>query len=78
MAASVSLNVTIVGAGIAGLATAIALKRAGHKVKVCTSLLISLVPNYGLADHTRRSLRSRLSQATLALLYLLPRTVPRS
>ncbi len=42
MAAPISLNVSIVGAGIAGLAAAIALKRAGHRVKVCTSLLIRL------------------------------------
>jgi thioredoxin reductase len=43
MAALTSLNVSIVGAGIAGLSAAIALKRAGHRVKVGTSLLIRLL-----------------------------------
>lgn len=29
------LNIIVVGAGIAGLSTAIALRQAGHTVKVC-------------------------------------------
>ncbi len=36
MASSTSLDIAIVGAGIAGLGAAIALSRVGHKVEVCS------------------------------------------
>lgn len=35
---SITMNIIIVGAGIAGLSTAIALRRAGHTVQVYTIL----------------------------------------
>lgn len=36
---SVSLHITIIGAGIGGLAAAIGLRRAGHKVTVESAVL---------------------------------------
>lgn len=47
----VTLDIAIVGGGIAGLATAVALRRAGHKVTVCTTRLFHLSICI-LADHT--------------------------
>jgi ribulose 1,5-bisphosphate synthetase/thiazole synthase len=39
MASPTSLDIAIVGAGIAGLGAAIALSRIGHKVEVCSPSL---------------------------------------
>ena len=37
------INVIIVGAGIGGLCTAVALRQAGHSVKVVAAIMIAMI-----------------------------------
>ena len=57
-----SLRVGVIGAGLAGLAAAIGLGRAGHQVEVFPAATIQ---HLAISEQIRRYSKSRLSQARL-------------